>query len=193
MLPEVILSLADHRLIGSPLWRPLAYQYGAFWAGLLYGWTPNFATQPLTMFLTHGFLHSDFRHLLGNMAGLVGLGLIAIDRVGPKGFLGLYFSSMLGGAVTFGLMASSPAPMIGASGAVFGLAMAWGVWGWKDRCRKGLQGWQALGPLVWFCLMLAAFNLAGFIVLNGILAWETHLGGCLAGGLWAIGLPRRQA
>ena len=34
-LPEIVLFLSDHAVLGSPRWRLLAYQYGAFWAGLL--------------------------------------------------------------------------------------------------------------------------------------------------------------
>ena len=34
-LVELTLLAADYGLVGTTRWRALAYQYGAFWAGLL--------------------------------------------------------------------------------------------------------------------------------------------------------------
>ena len=74
-LIEAVLQLADHGLVGSARWRQLAYQYGAFWAGLLHDWQPNFRLQPASMFLTYSMLHGGLGHLLGNLAALLALGL----------------------------------------------------------------------------------------------------------------------
>ena len=87
---EAMLLGADWRLWGSPIWRSESYQYGAFWAGLLHGWRPNYATQPLLMFVTYPFLHSGPSHLIGNMLSLGWLGQIALTRLGTRGFLLLY-------------------------------------------------------------------------------------------------------
>ena len=122
-LPELILLAADYGIIGSARWRPLAYQYGAFWAGIWHGWTPNYAAQAWTMSLTYALLHGGPGHLAGNMATLLGLGRIVVDRAGQSRFLLLYLISTLGGALAFGLMTISPSPMVGASGALFGLAL----------------------------------------------------------------------
>lgn len=184
-LPELLVQGADLRLWGSPLWRPLSYQYGAFWAGLLHGWTPNYALQPAVMFLTHAVLHGGAGHLVGNVLGILTLGLRVIGRLGTTGFLLACLLSVLGGGLAFGLISRSPQPMVGASGLVFGLAgvLAWGLV--EDRRRAG-QGWaRALGPFVAVTAGLALFNLASFIWLEGLLAWETHLGGYLAGALCA--------
>lgn len=181
-LPEIGLSLADAGLIGSPRWRPLAYQYGAFWAGLLHGWQPNYAAQPALMFASHAFLHTGPGHLIGNMLGLGWLGARIIGRWGAGRFLGLYGVALLGGAAGFGALSQNPAPMVGASGAIFGLAAAWLVGEWQDRHRAGQQGWAAFGPAVKLTLILILFNGIIWVVENGQLAWETHLGGFLAGG-----------
>ena len=193
-LPEITLLLADYGLIGSPRWRLLAYQYGAFWAGLLYGWQPNYTAQPGLMFVTYGFLHTGPVHLLGNMLGLGWLGARIIDRRGAARFLWLYLMSMLGGAAGFGVLTSSPAPMIGASGAIFGLAAAWMVGDWQDRRARAAQAgatgraalWSTLKPALGLTLVLAGFNLLGWLAQNGQLAWEAHLGGFLAGGTLAL-------
>ena len=193
-LPELILLMADAGLIGLPRWRILAYQYGAFWAGLLYGWQPNYATQPALMFVTYAFLHTGPMHLLGNMLGLGWLGARIIGRWGPWWFGTVYLASMLGGAAGFGALTQSPAPMIGASGAIFGLAAAWMVGEGQDRRHAGQTRWArlglALGPALGLILVLAGFNLITWLMQNGQLAWETHLGGFLAGGAVALLLPQ---
>ena len=199
-LPEIILLLADYGVIGSPRWRLLAYQYGAFWAGLLHGWQPNYRGQFAVMFVSYGFLHTGPGHLIGNMLALGWLGARIIARWRAARFCGLYLASLLGGAAGFGLLSQNPAPMIGASGAVFGLAGAWMVGEWQDRRakegklgqRRWLALWSALWPALSLVLVLAGFNLISWILQNGQLAWETHLGGFLAGLIAALCLRKRQ-
>ena len=200
-LPELTLLLADWGLIGSPRWRPLAYQYGAFWAGLLFGWEPNYAIQPVLMFVTYGFLHTGPMHLLGNVLGLGWLGQRVINRWGAWRFVWLYLAAMLGGAAGFGTLTQSPAPMIGASGAIFGLAAAWMVGDGQDRriqmAQAGASGWTALWstlkPALGLTLVLAGFNLIPWLLDNGQLAWETHLGGFLTGLCVALLLRQSKA
>lgn len=183
-LPELTLLAADYGLVGSARWRQLAYQYGGFWAGLLHGWQPNYATQPLTMFLSYAFLHSGPGHLIGNMLGLVGLGPIAVDRIGRFGFAALYAVSALGGGLAFGLLSRSAAPMVGASGALFGLAGAWLIWDWRRRRVKSPR--RALLRLFAIAFALALFNLVIWVVMGRQMAWETHLGGALSGAAFAL-------
>lgn len=196
-LPELVLFLADTGIIGTLRWRSLAYQYGAFWTGLLYGWKANYGTQPLLMFITYGFLHTGPGHLIGNMLGLGWLGKRVIDRWGAGRFIWLYLTAMLGGAAGFGVLAQNPAPMVGASGALFGLMAAWMVGEWQDRRRSGQAAgqshWAALKPALGLTLALIGFNLITWVLQSGALAWETHLGGFLAGGLVALILVRTRA
>jgi rhomboid protease GluP len=125
-LPEIVLTLADQGLLGSVRWRSLAYQNGAFWAGLLQGWRPNYAAQPVTMFLSYAVLHAGPAHLGRQHArGWSGSGGSCCRGSGSGRFLLLYLGAAVGGAGLFGLMSTSPAPMVGASGALFGLAGAW--------------------------------------------------------------------
>jgi membrane associated rhomboid family serine protease len=187
---EMILQAADWRLLGSPLWRGLAYQNGAFWPGLLHNWQPNYALQPGTMFLTYAFLPGGLGHLIGNMISLVGLSGVALERVGQARVLGIYMVSSLGGAGLFGLLTDSPQPMVGASGALFGLAGAWQYWVYTDMAeprQRRLHLARALGALI-------LLNIVLWWVMGGQLAWQTHLGGFIAG--WAAArwfTPRRDA
>lgn len=180
---------------GSARWRPLAYQNGAFWLGLLRGWQPNYAVQPVTMFATHGFLHAGLLHMAVNVMTLLSLGTAIVARVGTVQFLMLYGVSLLGGGAGFALLSSSPQPMVGASGALFGLVGAWIIWGMREAWAKSYGPTARLGVLgreiAWPTLILILLNLAMFWISGGLLAWETHLGGAVAGTLMAPLLGQR--
>ncbi|WP_426037412.1 rhomboid family intramembrane serine protease [Cypionkella sp. TWP1-2-1b2] len=192
VLPELILLSADFGLIGSPRWRPLAYQYGAFWAGLLHGWQPNFAVQPVTMFLTHAFLHTGPMHLIGNMLALGVLGQMILERHNTGQFILIYIAAALGGGTTYGLLSHSAVPMVGASGAIFGLAGAQLVWRWQDQPKGDLSHLRRLAELCGGMLGLVVINLLMWWLQDGQLAWQTHLGGTLMGVAAAGLLPAQR-
>ncbi len=179
---EGVLQLADFEVIGPVRLRMMAYEYGGFWSGLLQSWTPNYPSQPYLMFLTYGFLHGGVLHLLVNMITLWSLGMAVLDRVGTRGFAILYAGSLLGGAAGFALLASTLAPMVGASGALFGLAGGLLAWAYIDRFT--LQ--EALWPVARASGLLLVLNVVMWWALDGQLAWETHLGGFVTGWLIAM-------
>lgn len=179
---EIVFILSDAGLIGSERWRSAAYGYGAFWRALLQGWPPVYEAQPYTMFLTYGFLHSDFSHLLGNLIAFVVLARVVQARAGQGGLLLLYVLSLLGGALCFGVLHPGSTPMVGASGAIFGLAGAWLYWLWHELRLRGhgtYRVWRAV-------LAMILMNFLMWVLNGGHLAWETHLGGALAGWLGAV-------
>lgn len=182
ILIEIVLQMGDWDLLPIPRFRSLAYEYGSFWAGLLWGWTANYAAQPYLMFLTYGFLHGGLVHLAVNMFTLWSLGGAVINRVGLKGFSLLYGASLLGGGGGYALFSNSPLPMVGASGALFGLAGGLLAWLYVDRYTRA----ERLLPVAQAVLALAAFNLILWWAMDGQLAWETHLGGFLTGWLAAM-------
>jgi membrane associated rhomboid family serine protease len=139
------------------------------------------------MFLTYGFLHGGLLHLVVNMVTLWSLGLAVLDRVGSRGFVLLYAASLLGGALGFALLASTLAPMVGASGALFGLAGGLLAWGYVDRFT--LQ--EALWPVARAAGLLLLMNVVMWWALDGQLAWETHLGGFVAGWVAALMIDPR--
>jgi membrane associated rhomboid family serine protease len=67
--------------------------------------------------------------------------------------------------------------MVGASGALFGLAAAQVVAEVRLETRRGRQILRGLG----LALALLVLNLLVWLLQGGQLAWETHLGGFLAG------------
>lgn len=174
---ELVLQAADHGLIGTGLWRPLAYQYGAFWSGLLSNWRPNFDLQPYTMFLTYGFLHGGLGHLLGNMLALFYLADLVSAQTREGRFIFVYAVSILGGALGFALVNEGVHPMVGASGALFGLAGAWQYDQYVELRKAGLRPY----PVLRVAFGLVILNILMWFAMGGVIAWETHLFGFLSG------------
>lgn len=179
---ELALVAADLEWWADRALRSKAYALGAFWKPLLLGAKPVFAAQPVTMFGTYAFLHGGLIHLVVNMVALASFGTAIVNRIGQKRFLVVYAISVLGGAVGFGLFAESPAPMVGASGALFGLLGVWVCWDYLDRRHHGDPLWITLRAVVFLVL----YNLVFWLLLQGQLAWETHFGGFVAGWLLAV-------
>lgn len=178
---EAVLLLADLGVIPIPRLRWLAYSYGGFWPGLLHGWHPNYPGQPLLMFLTYGFLHGGPLHLAMNMAALVSLGRPVLAAAGSTRFLIIWIAAQLGGGLAYAAISAAPRPMVGASGALFGLAGALLAMTLRERTLAGESPrpvWQAAGVLMLLNLLMAW-------ALGGQLAWQTHLGGFIAGWIAA--------
>ena len=121
-------------------------------------------------------------HLAGNLLALVWLGPGVVARRGAAGLALLWGAATLGGAAAFGLLTTNPAPMVGASGALFGLAAAWTVAEVQGARGLRARALRALG----LTLSLVGLNAATWALQGGHLAWETHLGGFLAGLALAV-------
>ena len=182
VLVELALIAADNELIGSRLWRSNAYQYGGFWAGLVDDWRPNYPAQPWLMFFSYAFLHAGVFHLIGNIVTLFALAPYMRERVSELGLFVVYGFSALGGGAAFALLSDAPQVMVGASGAIFGLIGALLTWGAQERAREGTGQATTLRAIA----VLIAANVAMWLLLGGVLAWETHLGGFIAGAIAAL-------
>ena len=187
---EAALTLSDLGLLDAARLRADAYENFGFWSGVLRGWQPNYAAQPYTMFGTYAFLHAGLIHLTVNMITLWSLGSGVLARVGTGGFALLYAGSAIGGAGGFALLGTQLAPMVGASGALFGLAGGLLAWNYVDRYTFT----EGLWPVAQATGLLVVINVVLWWAMDGQLAWETHLGGFLAG--WVLALlidPRGRA
>ncbi|SNR72128.1 Rhomboid family protein [Puniceibacterium sediminis] len=199
ILPELVLTLADQGVVGPPYLRLLAYQLGAFQPDLLTGQGLQvYAAQPVVMFLSYSVIHTGLLHLAGNMAALLYLGRLTLERRSGRGLWGLYLVATTGAAVMFTLVGPPHATMVGASGALFGLLGAWAV----DSGLLSPKGPMAAPrPLIQFLNLLACagalilFDIAGRVLLGTPVAWQAHTGGFLSGALFALILPhdRRPA
>jgi len=144
--------------------------------------------------VTYLFVHGGILHLAGNMLGLYLFGTAVENRMGSRSFL-LYYSCCGVGAALFCLLLSlfsHQAPIIGASGAVLGVAVAFAMY-WPDaeililpipipiRARTLVLG-------------LAVLNLVFALWIPDGVAREAHLGGMLAGWLFfkAQAISRRR-
>jgi rhomboid protease GluP len=121
------------------------------------------------------FLHAGFIHLALNMLSLYFLGSFVEVAFGRGRFLALYLTSGLAGGIAYLYFGAFDGPVVGASGAIFGLLG--GVLGYS--LRRGTFSWQ--NPLIRQLLILTALNLYfGFSVAN--ISNTAHIGG-LVGGL----------
>ncbi len=150
------------------------------------GFTERFAFSPFLAdvepwrFVTAAFLHlpSFLPHILFNMFALFQLGPILEQQLGRARFFALYLLSAIGGSVGYLLLANPErdgwyTPVVGASGAVFGLFGALLV---VNR-RLGLESRGLVG-------VIAVNAIIGFVPgLN--IAWQAHLGGLVTGALVA--------
>jgi len=183
---EVVLGLADAGYLADPTLRRRLFVAGAFWASLLHGDAPLYAVQPITMFLSHAFLHGSLLHMVMNMTILLALGRFTADRYGPGAVLPVFLLGAIAGGAVFGLVNADRVPMVGASGAVFAFLGVWIAWDWRRHRAAGLS----TGPVTRRVLVLAFLNVALWFGLSGGLAWEAHLGGFLVGlacGFWFEG------
>ena len=185
---EVVLSAADLNWGGLGGLRNEVYRDGAFWPAYLAGQKPIFPAQPWTMFLSYGFLHGGLLHLSLNMITLYSLGNAVIEYSSTPRFLLIYFASMIGGGLAYGYLAATTMPMVGASGALFGLGGAIVTWRWLAQ-GGFFRAARVVGPMV---LMLLLINVALYYLLGGLLAWETHLGGFLVGCVIAPFFRKRR-
>jgi len=176
-LAEAAFTLLETPLFDAAWLRNGAIVYGAFWPALLDNWTPAFSGQRITMFITYAFLHGGFLHMVFNMLMLLHLGRETVLRLGSRGFLLVFFLTAIGGAGTYALLATSEAPMLGASGVVFGLFGTTMFWDYQRRRALGASQepvWRMFSGLV-------IMNVVLYFLVGGMLAWQTHLGGFVTG------------
>lgn len=137
--------------------------------------------------LTYMFLHGGMTHLLINTAMLLAFGT-PIERIlGRISFFALYVASGFASAVFWGLLhQDSFAPLVGASGAISGMAGAIGFIGLFDG-KNNAMPFKSSSAAIAFVLLWLVFNFAfgviglAFLGLEGKVAWEAHLGGFLTG------------
>lgn len=178
---ELVFTLTDSALLDMAQFRRTALVYGAFWPGLLQGWDEMFPGQRLSMFFSYAFLHGGILHMVFNMLILLHLGRQAVTRLGQGGFLLVYILCAGGAAVAYYLLNDSGAPMLGASGAVFGLFGTSIYWDIQARRVLGLSIEKPLRLIVGLVVM----NVLLWVVVGGMLAWEAHLGGFVTGAILA--------
>ncbi|MFQ5789839.1 MAG: rhomboid family intramembrane serine protease [Acidobacteriota bacterium] len=140
--------------------------------------------------ITYMFLHADFTHLLFNMLGLFFFGPELERHLGGRRFLWLYFLSGLGGAA-FAVAFARHSAVIGASGAVFGILLAYArFWPKNQIYIWGVFPVQAR----WLIAFLTIMTLwGGFGGSQDGIAHFAHLGGFAGGWLYLVWMARPPA
>ena len=118
--------------------------------------------------VTAMFLHASILHIAFNMYALWVIGRPIEQYLGTARYVGLYFVSGLAGSA--GALLQSPfTPVLGASGAIFGILGA-----------MMILEWQVTGSLAGQAAALVAINLGLSFVIPGI-SWGGHVGGLIGG------------
>ena len=180
---ELMFAAVDAGLVSESLGRwPVFLQLAFFdlvfeYARAGNGIEPQLVWSPLT----YAFLHGGWLHLALNGAAFLGLGHALVQVIGIGRFLIIFAVCAVVAALAFGLIADTMGPMVGASGAIFGMLAV--LTAWQERALRlaGLSRapiWKRIGGLV-------VVNAALAFGLGGLLAWEAHLGGWVAGWLLA--------
>jgi membrane associated rhomboid family serine protease len=150
--------------------------------------------EPWTFF-TYMFVHAGLLHLLGNMFMLFVFGTAVENRMGGRAFIFYYLLCGVGGAA-FSLALSnimSVGPMVGASGAVLGVALAFAMY-WPDAemivfpLPVPIRARTLVGLLVGMDVFFS------FLTPGDGIAHVAHVGGVLFGYLYfrMQGLSRRS-
>lgn len=120
--------------------------------------------------ITAGFVHSpdSVWHILINAYSIYIFGRVIEPMLGPAKFLTLYLVSIFGGSAMVLWLGDPVVPVVGASGAFFGLMGAYFIM------------LRAIGDNSGLLVGLIAVNLVFGFLVPGI-SWQGHLGGLLAG------------
>jgi membrane associated rhomboid family serine protease len=168
-----------------------SHAFVAAQSGLSESW-PGTVLERAVPFLSHVGLHNDWTHLAINCLWLLAFGPVVARRLGPMLFLAFFMTCGIAGALAYlAFNWGSSIPVVGASGAISGLMAA------ALRMLPGQAPWAEPGSaplapivsrqIVIFTAVWAAINLLagatglGFGGESGLIAWQAHLGGYLAG------------
>jgi membrane associated rhomboid family serine protease len=147
-----------------------------------FGLVPAMVTHKfyLWQLVTYIFLHGGFFHILFNMFGLYMFGSELELTWGTKQFTKFFFICGIGAALTSVIVSpNSEIPIIGASGGIFGLLLAYGVL-FPDRI---IYLYMVI-PIraKWFVVIFGAITFLSAVsnTATGVAVWA-HLGGMLFG------------
>ena len=142
---------------------------------------------------TSGFLHAGLAHLATNLFGLWMFGREVERMLGATRFATLYFTSLAtagAGQLLFDAVAGSAVPALGASGAVFGVLVAFAMLFPRRRIILLIPPIPMPAPV--FVTLYAAFELfSGVYGTQAGVAHFAHLGG-LVGGWFTVWQWRRR-
>ena len=157
----------------------------------------EFSPQLYTLF-TSMFIHSGFAHLIGNMLVFFFIGMAFEQRIGWKKFIIIYLLSGICGTITHSLLnLNSQIPLVGASGAIFGIMGAFAYSYPRDKVIMPIP----IGFFMIFRRIKVIYAVLIFAALETIIvifnvqdttAHFAHLGGLIGGVIIAFLLIRNK-
>jgi membrane associated rhomboid family serine protease len=144
--------------------------------------------------VTYGFLHSGFTHIFFNLFAIYTFGSTLEQFFGTRFYVALYFVSVITAGLTqlaVNAVLGSPYPTVGASGGVFGLLLAFGMYFPQQRI---MLIFPPIPMPAWVAVTLFG-ALALFLGVTGTqagVAHFAHLGGMLGAFVvlqWRRGKP----
>lgn len=147
-------------------------------------------------YISYSFLHGDIFHLGGNMLFLWVFGDNVEDALGHFRYLVFYFLCAIAGAVVHGAMApASQAPLIGASGAIAGIVVAYLIL--HPRVKIWVLAFGRIPLRIPAYIAIALWILFQFAMLAAggeeSISWAAHVGGIVAGAVLVLLMRRREA
>jgi len=144
---------------------------------------------------TYGFLHGDVTHILLNMLMLVFIGSELESLWGVKRYLSFYFFCTVIAGVAYLLMqmifyqgVASMTPMVGASGAIYGLLLSYGIF-FGDRVMLFMMLFPMKAKqFVWILAAVEFFS--ALFSQRGGLSSIAHLGGMVGGIIYLFAETR---
>ena len=169
-----------------------AIQAWLSWAGyraqyVVYGDFAFFSTrfwrgEDLSALLTHAVLHGGWPHLAMNMIALFALGTYCWKRMGSANFFLFFAVTAIAGAIAFALIRpQETGPLVGASGAIFGLLAAFKYIQFAQVAARGVD---VRRDAILFLVQITVLNFLLGLATGGMMAWEAHFGGLAIG--WFI-------
>lgn len=201
-----LIGLHALRVFAPEAWQNIAFYHGAlfperFWAyaeGSSYtasGLAPygGFLGAIAPLFLS-ALLHGDWFHVLLNAAFLVAIGKPVLDMISSIHgrydtfavitFLVLTFISQAGGGLVYLVLNNPAGPIaVGASGGLSGLLGAFLLMRDGGSARLFSRAFLTVSAI--FIVANYLFALIGPSLLGASIAWEVHVGGYVAGALFA--------
>lgn len=152
--------------------------------------TPQYFPELYTLF-TSMFIHGGFAHIFGNMLVLFFVGSAFEERVGAKKILLFFVVTGVCGAITHSLLnLGSVAPLIGASGAIFGIMGAFAYAYPRDEVIMPI----GIG-IMFLTRIKVIYAVIFFALLETFVVWLdvpdgtahfAHLGGLVSGVILAV-------
>lgn len=172
-----ISIIAQNIVIGGVLLDNIITRY----LGLIPFNHPSWSFLPWQL-ITYQFLHGGFTHIFFNMLMLWMFGMEIENLMGSRKFLIFYLLAGIGGGLLQITLGSGGGPIIGASGAVYGVMVAFAMF-FPDRMIYIYFLFPVKAKYLIVFLMVIEFLSVG----NGsFIAHLAHLGGAISGFLFIM-------